>query len=327
MASGAAGLTMRDQIAAPTAHVETLVAHVLIAVLAGAPILWKGQEMTLPGLADARLPVLAAQREVWLAQQMSPDSTDYQLGDYLEIDGPIDPVAFEAALRQAVAEAGCLHARFVEDAGVVWQIAEPASDWAFPVLDISGEADPPAAAEAWMRADLARPMDLERGPLFSSALLRLGPRRFFWYQSSHHIVMDGFSAALMTARIAELYTAALAGLAAGPSRVGSWRQLQELDAQYRASEAFAADRSFWSERFADLPEPARLAGQPARAPRKVLRHTAILPPSGARRPARRGAPPPGRGHGAPQASPRAAPPLQRYAAAHAAPEAAYQPLT
>ncbi|QKW53633.1 non-ribosomal peptide synthetase [Streptomyces buecherae] len=230
-----------------------------------------------------RLPVSAAQREIWLAQQLFPESPFYRVGEYVEIDGPVDPVAFEAALRQAVAEAEPLRARFLEDAGVLWQVLEPACDWAFPVLDVSGEADPRSVAEAWMRADLAQPMDPERGPLFSYALFKLESERFAFHHSYHHIVTDGFGLALFVRRVAGLYTALSAGLPAGSTEFGSLRLLLERDAHYRASEDFVADRHYWTQRLADRPEPPRLAGRPTRVPQHVLRHTTVLPPTSAGR--------------------------------------------
>ncbi|CAM5414447.1 hypothetical protein SVIOM74S_02989 [Streptomyces violarus] len=60
------------------------------------------------------LPVTAGQREVWLAEQHSPDvSPALRLGEYLEIHGPVDPPLFEVALRQVVAETDALRVRLV----------------------------------------------------------------------------------------------------------------------------------------------------------------------------------------------------------------------
>jgi nonribosomal peptide synthetase DhbF len=71
--------------------------------------------------------------------------------------------------------------------------------------DLSGQADPQTAAEAWMRADLRRPLDLSAGALFTEALFKIGPGLFLWYQGGHHILWDGFSAQLIITRVAEVY--------------------------------------------------------------------------------------------------------------------------
>uniref|UniRef100_A0AAU2V5N7 Amino acid adenylation domain-containing protein n=1 Tax=Streptomyces sp. NBC_00003 TaxID=2903608 RepID=A0AAU2V5N7_9ACTN len=208
------------------------------------------------------LPVSAAQREMWLAEQIDPTAPQQRIGEYLEILGPIDPSAFEAAMRQAVAEAVPLHARFAERDGEPRQHVVLFSDWEFPVLDVSGEPDPAAAARAWMRADLARRMDLSRGPLFSYALFTLAPGRTFWYLSAHHGVADGHTGALIAQRVSELYTAMTAQLPPSETKFGSIQDMLANDAAYRASDRSVADRAYWTTRFADQPDVATLAAGP-----------------------------------------------------------------
>ncbi|MDN0194390.1 non-ribosomal peptide synthetase [Streptomyces sp. S.PNR 29] len=223
------------------------------------------------------MPLSAAQREVWLAQQLAPTSRRYRIAEFLDIAGEIDPALFESALRRAVEEAEAMHARFFEDAGEPWQVIEQRTGWDFPVLDFSGETDPREAAEAWMRAETARPMDLTRDNLFSFALLRLGPQRCIWYQGYHHIVVDAFTWALFARRVAELYSAQATGAPAGETPFGPLRLLLDRDAGYRASADYDEDRRYWTQRFADRPEPPRLAARPSRLPTERLWHKAGLP--------------------------------------------------
>lgn len=212
-----------------------------------------------------------------MAEQVDPGAPQQRIGEYLEIHGPIDNSVFEAAMRRTIAEASPFHARFTVEAGVPWQVLDLAADWSFPVLDVSGEADPLAAAEAWMRADLARPMDLTRGPLFSYALFTLGPERSVWYLSAHHVIADGHTGALIAQRVAELYSAAMAARPEPPSNFGSVQTLLEQEARYRASEQFTADRHYWTTRFADAPEVARLAAvATTKPPARNLNHSGHL---------------------------------------------------
>ncbi|MFD8411453.1 amino acid adenylation domain-containing protein [Streptomyces sp. NPDC059650] len=219
--------------------------------------------MSGSGSGGVHLPVSTAQREMWLAEQVDPAAPQQRIGEYLELRGSIDPGVFETAMRQAIAEAVPMHARFVEEDGEPRQYVVPFADWEFPVRDLSGEPDPAAAAQAWMRADLARRMDLSRGPLFSYALLTLGPDRSFWYLSAHHAVADGHTGALIAQRVSELYTAMSSALPLPVSRFGAIREMLADDSDYQASDRAAADRAYWTTRFADEPEVATLAVRPA----------------------------------------------------------------
>jgi enterobactin synthetase component F len=232
-----------------------------------------------PAVPATRLPLSTGQSEIWFIQQLEPpESTTFQVGEYLEIQGPIDTAIFERALRQAVTEAEPYNVRVGEDDGVPWQVLDPVTDWDFPVLDLGGEPDPHDAAVRWMKHDLSSKLDLDAHPLFSFALLKLSDDRFYWYQGTHHIVSDAGSAALLGRRTAEIYTALTEGTdpAAGETVLGSLRTMLDRDAEYRASEDFAKDRAYWTEHFADSPEPARLSGRPGDDLSSVLRETAYL---------------------------------------------------
>ncbi|MGK5545509.1 amino acid adenylation domain-containing protein [Streptomyces sp. URMC 127] len=229
---------------------------------------------------DTRLPLSAAQSGIWYAQQLAPDNPTYILGEYLEIHGPVDAALLGEAARRAFAEAEALRVRFVTDTAGPWQIVTPLDGPAVPLIDVSGEPDPRRAALSWMEADLARPLDLASVPLFTCALFRAAPDRFFWYQRVHHIVMDGFGAALVIRRICDIYTALSRGLPAGDAPFGPLRLLLEEERAYRASEQFAQDRQYWTKRFADVPDPASLADRFATASPSVRRVTAQLPRTG-----------------------------------------------
>ncbi|MGH3845551.1 MAG: amino acid adenylation domain-containing protein, partial [Pseudonocardiaceae bacterium] len=226
------------------------------------------------------LPLSAAQREIWFAEQLG--NRFYKIGQYVEIYGPVDPVLFEAALRQVVGEVDSLHARFFEDDDGPRQVIEPSLDWLMPVVDVSEESDPRAAADAWIAADVARPMDLTCGPLFSAALIKLSSDRFLWYQACHHIVMDGFGSALIARRVAKIYTALTDKLPCHEKVFGSLRELLDSDSAYRASEQFLQDQAYWIKRFADRPEPTRLVGHSSSMPEGTVRRTACLSLSGLR---------------------------------------------
>ncbi|MET8578224.1 amino acid adenylation domain-containing protein [Streptomyces sp. NPDC005012] len=227
----------------------------------------------------AELPLTAAQSGMWYAQALDPESPALNTAECAEIDGPLDPELFARALRQVVEEADALRARFLETPEGPRQIVPDGIALPFQVLDLRDAADPAAAAEAWMRADLAEPFDLTGAePLFKQALLRTGDERWLWYQRIHHLVMDGYGYTLLGRRTAEAYTAFARGEELPPRTFRPLAELVELDAEYRSGEAFEADRGYWSELLADRPEAPHLAGRPAHPSRTFLRRTAHLSP-------------------------------------------------
>uniref|UniRef100_UPI0012EA63C9 non-ribosomal peptide synthetase n=1 Tax=Streptomyces apocyni TaxID=2654677 RepID=UPI0012EA63C9 len=232
---------------------------------------------------DFQLPLTAAQSGIWFAQQIDPESTVYNTGEYLEIHGPVDGSLFEAALRQVVAEAENLRARFVADETGPRQVIEAAPQWELCHVDVSDRPDPQAAAEEWMRADFARPLDPTQGPLFLFALFKAAPDRWFWLHRYHHLLVDGFTVALIAQRVAAVYTALVEGTEPEPSPFRPLRDLVDADAAYRESERFETDRDYWLERLAQRSAPVSLSTQHPATARALVRRTEYLEASAVER--------------------------------------------
>ncbi|MBT2505639.1 amino acid adenylation domain-containing protein, partial [Streptomyces sp. ISL-98] len=228
---------------------------------------------------DRRLPLSAAQYDIWLAQRIGDPSPVYNSGEFVEIDGPVDGPMFETALRQAVAEAEGLNVRILEDADGPHQVAA-APEWSLAVLDLSSSPDPEAEAHAWMRDELAVPADPTAAPLFAYALFKISDDRYFWYQRYNHVVMDAYGWSVFGRRVAEIYTSLVRGTPCAEPRFGSIGGVLDEQEKYRGSADEDKDRVFWTGRFADRPSPVTLAVGGSTGAR-FRRETTYLDASGA----------------------------------------------
>ncbi|MFD9035384.1 amino acid adenylation domain-containing protein [Streptomyces sp. NPDC059567] len=218
------------------------------------------------------IPLTGGQSGIWLAQQIEPDSSAYNIVFVLDLRGDTDLDRLTASVRTAVEEAECLHVRVADDDGSPRQTLDRAP-FEIPVVDLRDAPDPEAAATAWMTADRDRPVDLAGDPLFAQALLRLSDDHVAWYQRYHHIVADGMGVALITRRAGELYTAEEQAPA---PREWSLTRLVDADRAYRASDRHEQDRAYWLSRMADRPEPVRLVERVPSPMTRRLRRTAEL---------------------------------------------------
>ncbi|MGW8063944.1 amino acid adenylation domain-containing protein [Streptomyces ziwulingensis] len=226
---------------------------------------------------DERRPLSGAQEGLWYAGRLAADSAAYNTAEAVEIHGPLDTALFETALRRTVGEADTFALRFTDtDDGPRCHPAPDADAWTLHRVDVSGAEDPEAAAWAHVRADLAAPADVDKGPLFAHSLLTLAPDRFLWLLRAHHLLLDGYSYKLLGRRLAETYNALAEGRDPGPSGFEPVSLLQTQEAAYRASEGHARDRDHWARRLTGLPEPARLTSRTAAPTAPFLRRTAGL---------------------------------------------------
>jgi nonribosomal peptide synthetase DhbF len=221
-------------------------------------------------------PLSAAQLGVWYALKAGVSLPAYNVGEYTKIFGRIDPKLFESALRHVVNETEILRVRFDERDSGLRQLIAASPDWSMTYQDVGSEVDPISVAEAWMRTDMARPLDRHTGPFFAFALFKTGPEEFLWYVRYHHLVMDAFGASLITSRVADVYSALAAGSNVECKPLGSLVALIEEDAAYRASRHFESDRQFLMDSMLDCPEPQSLDARTSSEAVQVLRETAYL---------------------------------------------------
>jgi nonribosomal peptide synthetase DhbF len=234
--------------------------------------------MHLEAQTDKDLRLLSeAQLGVWFAQMLDRNKSLYNIGEALEILGPIDPGLFETALRRVVAASDALHLQFIETQDGPRQFRASRLDWPLVIVDLRAEPDPDAAATAWMHRAMTRAVDLARDPLFDYALLRTSSDRSIWYSRYHHLCTDGFGAWLISRRVAALYSSLAEGRAPQPECPGSWFALLEEEQTYRNSPQYLRDREYWGKQFLKRPDRVTLASRPPSWPDGFIRCTVELP--------------------------------------------------
>ncbi|MEJ4659811.1 condensation domain-containing protein, partial [Enterococcus faecium] len=69
--------------------------------------------------------LMPGQRGLWYAHRFDPGSPILNVGEYLDIAGPLDIALFDQALRRTVQEAQALRLRFSEDDGALTAAVDP----------------------------------------------------------------------------------------------------------------------------------------------------------------------------------------------------------
>ncbi|QDY07790.1 amino acid adenylation domain-containing protein [Micromonospora sp. HM134] len=165
-------------------------------------------------MAVFEFPASAAQRRMWLLDQLDPGQPTYHVGAAVWLDGPLDTAALGGAWAAAVARHEILRTTFRANGGRPIQVIH--DDAPAPVLEVVAldhlpEADREAAARIAARDHARLPMSLERAPLARARLLRLGPQRHVLALVAHHAVVDGWSLRLLLDELYADYEALCAG--------------------------------------------------------------------------------------------------------------------
>ena len=180
-----------------------------------------------------------AQERQWFLWQLEPESAAYHIPSVLRLRGRLDLDALQRSFDSLVARHETLRTRFRLDGDEARQ--EIAASMALP-LDIValGPLEEGALARQ-VEKTIARPFDLERGPLLRVSLLRLAEDDHVLVLVQHHIVSDGWSMQVMVEELVQLY--------AGYSR-GLEVALPALPIQY-------ADYALWQRSWMEAGEKER----------------------------------------------------------------------
>ncbi|MFF0495169.1 amino acid adenylation domain-containing protein [Nocardia aobensis] len=199
-----------------------------------------------------------AQYELWLAQQLHP-AVPFSISQYTDVRGDLDLELLQRCARRAARELQSPHIRFALVDGRPRQYLDHELDTGFDCVDLSDHPDPERAAQEWMSRDHHAGIDLTGDDVTKTVLFTLGPGRYRCYARSHHIAVDGFGAAQVLQRTAELHSAATEGRPPATCRAVSLAEIVAAEQRYRSSSRFAADREYWGRQLAGLDHTTRLS--------------------------------------------------------------------
>jgi hypothetical protein len=159
-------------------------------------------------LRRAASPLSDCQRRVWRLATMDP-KTMWAERIALTFSGPLRIGALDAALRELVRRHAILRSVFVVLDGEAMQCVRTAARAGLLVVDL--EALAPAcrhrAAADLVRCDRQTPLDVRRGPLIRTVLLRRSPADHVLLLMAHHLVFDGWSQSVMFRELAMSFMA------------------------------------------------------------------------------------------------------------------------
>jgi len=213
---------------------------------------------------SAQLPLVAAQPGIWMAEQLSDLPNAWSVAHYVELTGPVNAPLLAKAVVAGMMQADTLRTRFTEDNGEIRQWVDDTMLLPEPqIIDLRAHANPHAAAQAQMHADLNQNLRVDSGqPLAFHLLMQVADNRWYWYQRYHHLVVDGFSFPAITRQIAAIYRAWSNGDATPDSPFTPFAEVVEEYQRYRDSEAYVRDGAFWAEQRRQLPPPVSLSSAP-----------------------------------------------------------------
>ncbi len=173
------------------------------------------QPQTIPSqlAGSAPSPLSIPQEHMWLHHQLMPGSTAYHMPLSVRLRGRVDWSALSASLEDLLARHGALRTVYRHEGTALVQAELPPHTVELPVDGVPGAtaAERERAVLALGRAEVARPFDLERGPVLRARAFQLSPEDHVLLLTVHHIATDGWSLGILANELALFYLARKSG--------------------------------------------------------------------------------------------------------------------
>ncbi|MCU0532553.1 MAG: amino acid adenylation domain-containing protein [Hydrococcus sp. Prado102] len=211
------------------------------------------------------IPLSFAQQRLWFLAQLEPDSPFYNQPTAFRLNGELQIPILKQSFQELIDRHETLRTTFAIVEGKPIQVINPAVEFFLPVINLENLDREAQEREIQKLAnrEAQHPFNLERDSVVRSLLLRLNSLEHIILFTTHHIVCDEWSIAILVKEIATLYETFLEGK---PS------PLPELPIQYadfafwqRAwlhGEVLSRQLDYWRKQLQDLPRLDLLTDYP-----------------------------------------------------------------
>ncbi len=231
-------------------------------------------------------PLSFSQERVWFLTHLNPETSAYNLGGALRLEGTLDRQALERTFTELVRRHEVLRATFPEELGRPVQRLLPPAPVTIPVVDLTHLPSAEREAEARRLAEEVprRPFELAHGPLLRVTLLRLSEREHVLVVGMHHIISDAWSMmAVLVQEVAALYSAFVTGRTPELSPLPvQYADYAAWERRWLEGERLKGQVEFWRQQLAGAPEALELPTdhpRPAVQTYRGARHELALPAS------------------------------------------------
>lgn len=204
----------------------------------------------------------SVQEGLWLGDRIL-GGAPYRLVFTCHLTGELRPTLLECAIQQTARRHDGLRTVFPVSRGRVTRHVTDIE----PTLDLLPDDSTAALAQRLDRT----PFDLANRPPIRFTLASSGPRRHALVLTVHHILLDGWSIALVLREIFTRYDALAGGEQYEPGPVVHADAYDRWLRQQRASGALAGQLAFWKQQLHGVPESLELPSNKLRAPLREAR--------------------------------------------------------
>lgn len=232
------------EMAAAIAEAGGTAARTTLAPVADAPA-----SVTSSAGITGPAPLSWPQRQVWLVHQLEPEAPLYAVPLAMRLRGRLNATALHRALTEVVARHEALRTTFPVRDGQPVQAVRPAAEVTLPVCAAGDES----TLAQLVAEEVTGRFDLEAGPLLRARLIARSADDHTLVLVPHHLVIDGWSLALVVRELFTLYDAFAAGRPSPLPPCGQYGEFARWQQATLIEDVLERQRAYWREQLAGLP--------------------------------------------------------------------------
>jgi len=214
---------------------------------------------------NAMVPLTDVQMGIWLADHISSQGNTFTIAHKVHISGDIDAACLLEAIQIGLKESDTINAVYRDYDGVPIQHLGCCDVDVAPVpvsesLDLSNDADAQKNMDLLIQQDLEAELSLSSAtPLVRQIVFKVSDQQTVWYQRFHHIMLDGFSFNVFTARVSGIYQSLIQQKTTTQTPYRSFYDVVDEEKSYKTSDKYDRDKAFWQAYCSDLPNVVSLS--------------------------------------------------------------------
>ncbi|KAJ6784017.1 hypothetical protein PWT90_00304 [Aphanocladium album] len=216
-------------------------------------------ELALPSSRPENIPLSSFQTRQWFMDTVMEQDGALTCGWTLSIQGEPNIEAVNAAFHEVARRNEIFRTRYFEGDDMVEQEVIASVPANVEYLDISSLSDAEGRVTDQVYDLIGQPMDLEKGEVYRSRLVKIGEGRYAWIFATHHITVDGASRQSFMEQIVACYDDARTGSNSEKSAPKlSYVDFTLWHEGYLKSDQVQVDLAWWKNRLADATRASKL---------------------------------------------------------------------
>ncbi|WP_156856518.1 non-ribosomal peptide synthetase [Oceanobacillus sp. AG] len=198
-------------------------------------------------------PLTDAQQRIWNTEILYPNTALCLLSGIIKIKAPINKDLLEKSINNVIKENDSLRIKLFQEGNETKQCIE---EYKYREIEFIDFNDPKGRFNSYnqLKAYNIEPMELINSDLFDFLIFKASNEEYGYTAKIHHIISDGVSMENLFEQILDNYVHLEQSTVIENSRKPSYIEHIHEEAEYKESERYKTDRSYWLETFRNLPD-------------------------------------------------------------------------